>query len=289
MDFSMKTKRHGFTLVELLVVIAIIGVLVALLLPAVQAAREAARRSECTNKTKQLSLAMHNFHDTYRKMPPAYIETAAGAVAGKNKSNTFFLLLPYLEQGNLYESTTNPVDTACVPSLPGPQQNFVRSRLVEPFLCPSAYVAPDGSWPGRTDWAIGHYGYNYMVFGGPAVTNNWNRNGSMAVITDGTSNTAIFAERNGIMSDGTANLWAHGGWNWAYMPIFAYNGNYTVHQSRPTQAQTLAGGTHSPHGGVMNVGLADGSVTSVSNTVAQPVWQNLLLPSDGNVIDRSSL
>ena len=64
-----KVRKDGFTLVELLVVIAIIGILVALLLPAIQAAREAARRAQCTNQVKQLALALHNYHDTYNKFP----------------------------------------------------------------------------------------------------------------------------------------------------------------------------------------------------------------------------
>lgn len=100
--------RHGFTLIELLVVIAIIAVLVALLLPAVQQAREAARRSQCKNNLKQLALASHNFHDAYRQFPPGYIAMDSNC---KSDFATDFwsdvgclaLLLPYMDQSPLYE------------------------------------------------------------------------------------------------------------------------------------------------------------------------------------------
>lgn len=88
-------RRRGFTLVELLVVIAIIGVLVALLLPAVQAAREAARRSQCSNNFKQIGLAVHNFHDTFRGLP--------GLSRGDMRANFWVDLLPFAEQTNIYD------------------------------------------------------------------------------------------------------------------------------------------------------------------------------------------
>jgi len=92
----------AFTLVELLVVIAIIGMLIALLLPAVQAAREAARRMQCTNHLKQLGLAVHNFENTYSALPPLIIS--------HGRPTIFFLLLPYLEQAAVYESQTGVVE-----------------------------------------------------------------------------------------------------------------------------------------------------------------------------------
>src|ERR671912_555830 len=103
-------RRRGFTLVELLVVIAIIGILVALLLPAVQAAREAARRMQCGNNLKQLGLALHNYHDTFKVFPPALLNSghvSAGYVTAnfpegpRNHSGHLFLL-PFIEQTTLH-------------------------------------------------------------------------------------------------------------------------------------------------------------------------------------------
>lgn len=106
-DLRSKTsgirKILAFTLVELLVVIAIIGILIALLLPAVQAAREAARRMQCTNNLKQMGLAVHNFHDTTSTLPPLQISVYRLSVMG--------LLLPYMEQTNIYELCINPPST----------------------------------------------------------------------------------------------------------------------------------------------------------------------------------
>ncbi len=112
-------KLHGFTLVELLVVIAIIGILVALLLPAIQAAREAARRAECANRMKQLGIALHNYHDTYKTFPPSAINPGSYQAAVANGSykplidmaagqrvrniTGYILILPFLEQQPLYD------------------------------------------------------------------------------------------------------------------------------------------------------------------------------------------
>ncbi len=93
-------RRRGFTLIELLVVIAIIGVLIALLLPAVQQAREAARRAQCSNNLKQIGLALHNYHDTNGSFPPGSI--AGGVIATPSLTTWTISILPYLEQGPLF-------------------------------------------------------------------------------------------------------------------------------------------------------------------------------------------
>lgn len=102
----MKTRRQGFTIVELLVVIGIIGLLIALLLPAVQAAREAARRAQCSSHLKQIGLALHNYHDSHRCFPPFFISRAGNPsrIADVDKgANWLVFLLPYVEQRQLYD------------------------------------------------------------------------------------------------------------------------------------------------------------------------------------------
>lgn len=273
-------SRGGFTLIELLVVIAIIAILIGLLLPAVQKVREAAARMSCSNKLKQLGLAVHNYASANQdKLPPGYLQNAGS----KYNVNLFFVLLPYLEQDAMYNSTVDPVNTYPSPGMPT-NDGMVRSQPVKAFLCPSAATAPDGNWPGRTDWAVAHYGFNYMVFGYPTTSSNpsppWPARYGVGNIPDGTSNTVIFAERSGLFNDGTANLWCHGGWNAQYMPMFGYY-NYNVFQQKPTQAQSYPYYTQSPHGSTMNVTLADGSVKGVSGGISQPTWQYAIIPDDG--------
>ena len=123
-----RNRRSGFTLVELLVVIAIIGILIALLLPAVQAAREAARRMQCSNNLKQIGLASLNFENTYRALP-------AGATFAENGHLTeyslFLLIQPFIEQGNIeerYDYDKRPYD---------PNNEFLLRSSIPAYLCPS--------------------------------------------------------------------------------------------------------------------------------------------------------
>lgn len=122
-------RKRGFTLVELLVVIAIIGVLMALLLPAVQAAREAARATQCKNSIRQVGLALHNYHDTHERLPPGWI---ADAPEGTPGWGWMVSILPQLEQGALHDGLIKrnlPIDDAV--------NQQAREHVVKLFLCPS--------------------------------------------------------------------------------------------------------------------------------------------------------
>jgi prepilin-type N-terminal cleavage/methylation domain-containing protein len=229
--------KPGFTLVELLVVIAIIGILVALLLPAIQAAREAARRTECANNLKQFGVALHNYHDVYKVMPPALINNGRvstafvaadwpAANAGGNVLNTtgWMLLTPYLEEKALHDnydfiycsSSSNPItgrplagsDTINVESY---------SARVEWLECPSSpttgkkmtYSAGTNHYYSRRDaWRTNYlfstgvfvdYSGNHERYSGDIRQGMFGNNGAakFADITDGTSSSIAIGESVG--------------------------------------------------------------------------------------------
>ncbi len=139
---SSATRRRGFTLVELLVVIAIIGILVALLMPAVQSAREAARRAQCVNHLKQIGLALHNYHDPWRSFPIGAMHSVTAGTARRNDLGQSFLvaLLPGVEQGNLYaqidENAPGGVGNMDNPGNPNGQ--LFDGLRVPVYICPSS-------------------------------------------------------------------------------------------------------------------------------------------------------
>jgi prepilin-type N-terminal cleavage/methylation domain-containing protein/prepilin-type processing-associated H-X9-DG protein len=153
-------RRFGFTLVELLVVIAIIGVLVALLLPAVQAAREAARRTKCNNNLKQIGLALHNYHDTNKAFPAG---SWTGGTSNARKQTMLCAILPFIEQSGLYDQIDQNAD---IQFFKLPSGFFVAGIKVPPFHCPSNDVKPIGQDFNRL------YGANYAGSAGPVDLGN---------------------------------------------------------------------------------------------------------------------
>jgi prepilin-type N-terminal cleavage/methylation domain-containing protein/prepilin-type processing-associated H-X9-DG protein len=191
-------ERRGFTLIELLVVIAIIAVLIGLLLPAVQAAREAARRSQCVNNMKQIGLGMHNYHSTHNSFPLA--ETAAWGgsyITDWGTWSAHALLLGYMEQQQIYNASNF---NWAVEWGPGFNINLTASdHIIATFICPSDGESPNPprsrQWFGNTT--------NYFASWG-TTTSPWTDDSTgifshktsvgVAGITDGTSNTIAFGE-----------------------------------------------------------------------------------------------
>ncbi len=237
-----RSVKSGFTLVELLVVIAIIGVLVALLLPAVQAAREAARRIQCTSSLKNVALATHNYHDSHGQMPPAYqafadpstgqLEKFGGtSISAPYRPNWVILVLPYLEQQALFDSFTLKNAAGEHVQISDPVNLEARGTSLAVMRCPSD---PQGDTPcsiAGGNWARGNYGINMIQsnnlwdfrawedsdgpgrkgFGPRRGISFINESLKIGQITDGTSQTILLAEmRVGLAEVDTRGTWAMG-------------------------------------------------------------------------------
>ena len=187
----------GFTLVELLVVIAIIGVLVALLLPAVQAAREAARRMSCSNRMRQIGLAIHNYDLTYQRLPTGGQGTDAALATTFDLHSLFTVILPYLEQGNTYQQFDLRF------AYNGSAQNVTAARqVIATYICPTKAwrnLPADLQGFGCTDYAATYYTdldpitgqANKVLRAEGALVTGGSR---LAEVVDGTSNTIFVAE-----------------------------------------------------------------------------------------------
>ena len=308
-------QRRGFTLIELLVVIAIIAILIALLLPAVQQAREAARRSTCKNQLKQLGLAMHNYHDTHRVFPPGYI--AAGCYCdnitpGNNILNhtAFQMMLPFLDQVAIYDDydfseasgrTRYNNDSHCPdPTYAVPAADQFAVAVVLPiFLCPSdpgPRLGVDNHSFAMNDGAK-RTSYGFVAGHGDATTPNWsneslttrgvfghNASARFRDIIDGTSNTAAIIETP-LEKRSTET------WNGPFWDTYSYPSWLNLRQGINTDADAAANGINvgrngsgSLHVGGAHILLCDGSVRFVSENTDQTGVLNALITVSGREV-----
>ncbi len=216
-------RRNGFTLVELLVVIAIIGILIGMLLPAVQQVREAARRTACSNNLKQVSLAAHNYESTFGTFPrgqmtPLDFGSVATTAPTIGHSSTLFLLLPFIEQNNLHDYISEQAELQDTEFYYQIDPNTPMALpMVEAFVCPSMPEPDEISSnfsptpipvAARTDYLIcaGYYTRDengWRIEPDGAWGENLSKNAhTMGSFVDGTSNTIYAGETQGIVADG---------------------------------------------------------------------------------------
>ena len=294
------TRRFGFTLIELLVVIAIIGVLISLLLPAVQKVREAANLTSCKNNLKQIGLAMHNYHDTHKSFPVGYYDPTPWPQLDSGPGWGWgAYLLPYLEQDNLYRQINFKLDVG------DPSMTAVRTTFLPVFFCPSDeqvkfFTVTDG---GSNSWDVAQASYvacngNDGVddFTTPPHTGAFLRaikGFRTADIVDGLSNTLFVGDRWSKLSYST---WV-GGPTGALNPFLLDPGNFGAEvtllmcHAGPTGPNSPgvfdADSTSSPHRYGVPFAFGDGSVHLLGNGIDIPTWMALATRAGGEIISNS--
>jgi prepilin-type N-terminal cleavage/methylation domain-containing protein/prepilin-type processing-associated H-X9-DG protein len=289
-------QRRGFTLIELLVVISIIAVLVGLLLPAVQQAREAARRTSCRNNLKQLGLAIHNYEEAHRVFPPGYLYRPGSQGNGSGYS-WGAMILPQLEVTTVYEqfNFNEPLWDL---------RNVVpRERHLAQFLCPSDSVSPNGyveMVPVTERYAMASYA---ACFGPPDLDNNqeqrdgiFSRNSSTQHrdVVDGLSSTLLIGERvNGPFANGAIHnnhFSFETTWAGAIREITDFtddHGHMVLFQTghTPNHADSDDRDVSAPHVGYANFLLGDGSVRAIGESIDFAVYTAMGTRAGGEVMN----
>ena len=296
---STLRRTRGFTLIELLVVIAIIAILIALLLPAVQQAREAARRSTCKNNMKQIGLAMHNYHDTFSRLPAGYIYRGGN---GKANYGWSVAILPQMELANLYkklDAGSDPLYTRYKAGASAADKQLLQTVLPV-YHCPSdtgGDVANAVKF-GNTD----HFSVGYSSYVGAAGWSNspsyptkdgdcggmlWgNSYLRFAEITDGLSNTQLLGERPdrdfGASWLGVGRNDSYGN-NGTLRTLFRGSFQINFDYAAAGQPQNVGKGQSSEHTGGLNILVGDGSVKFLSENVNRgTLLTSLVTRNDGN-------
>jgi prepilin-type N-terminal cleavage/methylation domain-containing protein len=323
MTSRRRLARNAFTLIELLVVIAIIAILIALLLPAVQQAREAARRSQCKNNLKQIGLSLHNYVDVYGLFPPGRVRnTYAPVIDVSNSSDITWSarVLPQMDQSPLFQKINFSLEKGDgSPHSDNP--DGARRQILPVYRCPTdpgrggiAWTGPDGTKVTGPGWDTSYAPTNYMACLGntnrtePTTPGLFATNSAIRIadILDGTSNTLAISEGiigfpNIVVNDsagacptvtGTIGTGARiRGRSWfygQYPAVWAFTTrigpNWSLNYDCGDNTNVVNHAARSLHtGGVQSV-FCDGSVRFVSENVNLTTWQNLGDIRDGNLI-----
>jgi len=311
-------KRLGFTLIELLVVIAIIAILIGLLLPAVQKVREAAARMKCQNNLKQLALALHNYHDANATFPgAANIVPASGpaspfAISGTNRAPWSVLVLPYIEQGPVFEQFNTKTGTfggLFIQHDAATESAVQKATRMMAFECPSDpnsnptnrnsnYFAIMGGGSGTVTpcapgagpcYPVSATNYRLTSDNGVLYVNSKTR---ITDVTDGTSNTFILGESRYMqLQSGNAQYyatWASGYYGNGVGGPYYPNGALTMNAPNivncnpaTTSCHHMTPYTGSYHTGGASFAMADGSITFITNNVTLSNFQSLGARNDG--------
>jgi prepilin-type N-terminal cleavage/methylation domain-containing protein len=287
MIVHQRRRPGGFTLIELLVVIAIIGVLIALLLPAVQAAREAARRTQCVNNLKQMGLGVHNFHDTFNKMPTGGKNPwATTDTHGPNYGPGWPVqILAFIEQKSLHDA---PHATR---QLAGLAIWFCPSRRRPTFAPTGGYALMDYASASPADGIHGDL-WNDNIWDPNAHSTRgkyrgmivrWPQSSTFANTTDGLSNTLTLGEKWLDKRNYTTGDWHDdSGWTDGWDPdIVRYTGFQPIPDSNGASNSGYQFGSAHPAG--INYAMGDGSVHHIPFTINLTVFNQLGLRDDGSV------